>query len=105
MFEHWMRMTYTNRVWMSAGLLGQAIFFMRFLVQWIASERRGESIIPIAFWFLSLGGSAILLSYAIHIKDPVFIIGQTCGFFIYVRNLMLIYRKRQKQMVRSESIR
>jgi lipid-A-disaccharide synthase-like uncharacterized protein len=95
MLEQWMRLSLADRAWMSAGFLGQIVFFMRFLVQWVASERRGESIIPIAFWFLSLGGSGILLTYAIHIHDPVFILGQSCGFLIYTRNLMLIYRKRR----------
>jgi lipid-A-disaccharide synthase-like uncharacterized protein len=93
--EHWMSLSLTDRLWMGAGFLGQVVFFMRFLVQWIASERRGESVIPVAFWFLSLGGATILLTYAIHIHDPVFTLGQTCGFLIYIRNLMLIYKKRR----------
>jgi lipid-A-disaccharide synthase-like uncharacterized protein len=96
MLEQWMRLSLVDRVWMGAGFLGQVVFFMRFVVQWVASERRGESVIPVAFWFLSLGGSGILLTYAIHIKDPVFILGQSCGFLIYTRNLMLIRRKRQE---------
>ncbi len=93
--QHWMEMSLTARIWVIVGLLGQIIFFMRFFVQWIASERKGESVIPTAFWFLSLGGATILLIYAIHIRDIVFTIGQTCGFIIYIRNLMLIYRKRR----------
>jgi len=79
--------------WVVFGFVGQAAFFMRFLVQWIASERKGESTIPIAFWYFSLLGGLILLTYAIHIKDPVFILGQACGAFIYIRNLVLIKRK------------
>lgn len=94
MLEQWMRLSLVDRIWMSAGFVGQIIFFMRFFMQWIASERRGESVIPISFWFLSLSGSIILLTYAIHIHDPVFIMGQACGFLIYIRNLMLIYRKK-----------
>jgi len=96
--DQWMHLSLTTRIWVSTGFIGQIIFFMRFLVQWIVSERRGEVVIPNAFWFLSLGGSAILLTYAIHIKDPVFIIGQACGFFIYIRNLMLIRRHHNKTM-------
>lgn len=79
--------------WVLFGLVGQVCFFMRFLVQWIASERRKESVIPIQFWYFSLGGSVILLVYAIHRKDPVFILGQSVGFFIYIRNLWLIAKK------------
>ena len=80
--------------WIGFGFAGQLIFGMRFVVQWIASERRKESYIPIHFWFLSLAGATILLTYAIYRRDPVFILGQTTGFIVYVRNLMLIYKKR-----------
>jgi lipid-A-disaccharide synthase-like uncharacterized protein len=75
------------------GLLGQLLFTARFLVQWIASERAGKSIVPLSFWFFSLSGGLILLGYAIYRRDPVFIIGQATGVFIYVRNLMLIFRR------------
>ena len=81
--------------WVIIGLIGQAFFFMRFLVQWIVSERRGESMIPIAFWYFSIGGSMILLAYAIHRQDPVFILGQSVGSVIYIRNLILISRKKK----------
>jgi lipid-A-disaccharide synthase-like uncharacterized protein len=77
-------------------MAGQAIFAMRFLIQWIASEKKKESHIPLLFWYLSLLGSIILLLYAIHRKDPVFILGQSTGFIVYIRNLMLIYKKRWK---------
>jgi lipid-A-disaccharide synthase-like uncharacterized protein len=77
------------------GFLGQLLFTARFLVQWIASERAGKSVIPLAFWFFSLGGGLILLGYAIYRRDPVFIVGQAAGVFIYVRNLMLIARQAQ----------
>ena len=76
------------------GIAGQALFALRFLVQWLASERKGESIIPVYFWYLSLIGSLILLVYAIFRRDPVFILGQSTGFIVYIRNLVLIYRKR-----------
>ncbi len=82
-------------LWLAIGLTGQAAFFSRFLVQWIASEREGRSIVPTAFWYLSLVGSSILLVYAIHRREPVFLLGQTIGSFVYVRNLMLIRREAQ----------
>ncbi|OQY97743.1 MAG: lipid A biosynthesis protein [Candidatus Brocadia sp. UTAMX2] len=81
--------------WVILGFLGQFLFGSRFFVQWIVSERRGESIIPEVFWYLSMAGSAILLTYAIYRRDPVFIMGQCSGLFIYVRNVMLIYKKKK----------
>ena len=80
-------------IWLFVGLVGQAAFFSRFLVQWIASERAGRSTVPTAFWYLSLTGSALLLSYAIHRQDPVFILGQSVGSVVYIRNLMLLSRQ------------
>ena len=77
--------------WIALGFLAQAMFTMRFVVQWLASEKAGKSVMPIAFWFFSIGGGVLLLIYAIQRKDPVFIAGQGLGLFIYVRNLMLIY--------------
>ena len=71
------------------------MFSARFLLQWIASERAGRSVVPIAFWFFSVAGSAILLTYAIYKKDPVFIVGQSAGMFVYVRNLYLIRREKR----------
>jgi lipid-A-disaccharide synthase-like uncharacterized protein len=78
-------------VWSGVGFAGQAFFFTRFLVQWLASERRRESVVPTYFWYFSLGGSALLLSYSLHIRDPVFIVAQSIGLLIYVRNLSLIH--------------
>ncbi len=83
--------------WIVIGLAGQAIFGGRFLVQWLASEIRGESVIPVMFWFLSLFGAAVLLIYAVHRQDPVFIVGEVGGIGIYIRNLVLIRRKRRAQ--------
>jgi lipid-A-disaccharide synthase-like uncharacterized protein len=79
--------------WVLVGLVGQGIFGSRFLVQWLASERRGRSVIPVAFWYLSIVGSMVLLTYAIHRRDPVFIIGECGGVLIYVRNLALLRRQ------------
>ncbi len=76
------------------GLIGQALFTARFIVQWLASEKAGKSVIPLSFWFLSIGGGGILFAYSIYRRDPVFILGQGLGIFIYVRNLMLISKER-----------
>lgn len=75
------------------GYVAQFLFAMRFVVQWIASERAGRSVVPMAFWFFSIGGGLMLLGYAIYRKDPVFIIGQAFGVFVYLRNLQFILRK------------
>ncbi|HUG37951.1 MAG TPA: lipid-A-disaccharide synthase N-terminal domain-containing protein [Candidatus Limnocylindrales bacterium] len=82
--------------WLGVGFLGQAFFSMRFLTQWIASERKGESVIPTSFWFFSIGGGLTLLVYAIYRLDPVFILGQGAGLFVYLRNLYLIQRKERR---------
>lgn len=79
--------------WLLVGFAGQAAFSARFLVQWLASERAGKSVVPLAFWYLSIVGSLTLLSYAIVREDPVFILGQSLGVFIYGRNLILIRRE------------
>jgi lipid-A-disaccharide synthase-like uncharacterized protein len=84
-----------DNLWMAVGFLGQAVFSARFIVQWIVSERRRQSVIPLSFWFLSLGGSIILLTYAVHRRDPVFILGQSGGMVVYLRNLVLILRSQQ----------
>jgi lipid-A-disaccharide synthase-like uncharacterized protein len=81
--------------WMAIGFLGQGLFFSRFLVQWIVSERRGESVVPVAFWWLSMAGGALLLAYALSRRDPVFVLGQSFGFLVYARNLLLIRRGRE----------
>jgi lipid-A-disaccharide synthase-like uncharacterized protein len=77
-------------MWWVVGLLGQAFFFSRFVVQWIASERAGRSVMPRVFWFLSLAGGALLAIYAVHRREPVFLLGQVVGLFVYSRNLMLV---------------
>ena len=80
---------------LAVGLAGQAFFSMRFLVQWIASEKAGKSVVPLAFWYLSIGGGSTLLAYAICRRDPVFILGQSTGLFVYLRNLYLIKRAKE----------
>ena len=82
-------------IWIVIGFAGQFLFMMRFLWQWIQSERRKRSIIPIAFWYFSLAGGMTLLIYAIHRRDPVFITGQALGLLVYARNLVLVRRERR----------
>lgn len=84
--------------WVALGFVAQFMFTMRFVVQWVASERARRSVVPLAFWFFSLGGGFLLLIYAIQRKDPVFIAGQGLGLVIYVRNLMLIYGHKAGQV-------
>jgi len=81
-------------VWLIVGFAGQAMFTMRFIVQWIASERKKRSTIPLAFWYFSLAGGVVLFSYALYRRDPVFILGQSFGIFIYLRNLYFISKNR-----------
>ena len=81
--------------WVLLGYAGQALFTMRFVVQWIATERARKSVIPVAFWFFSIGGGLLLFAYALTIKDPVFILGQGFGVFVYLRNLHFVYRERR----------
>jgi lipid-A-disaccharide synthase-like uncharacterized protein len=81
--------------WVVLGLTAQLAFSMRFIVQWIASERAGRSYVPVAFWYLSILGGTMLLSYAIYRQDVVFILGQSMGLIVYLRNLALIRRARK----------
>jgi len=83
---------HANKIWIAIGFAGQALFFGRFFVQWLASERARRSVIPNAFWYFSLGGGLVLTAYAIYRRDPVFIVGQTSGLFIYLRNLWFIHK-------------
>jgi len=83
-------------LWLVLGFSGQAIFAGRFLLQWLSSEREKKSVIPIGFWYMSIAGSVLLLLYAIHRVDPVFIVGQLFGFMVYLRNLQLIYQRRKQ---------
>ena len=81
--------------WVLLGYAGQTLFAMRFIVQWLASERVGRSVVPIAFWFFSIGGGVLLLFYALYIRDPVFVIGQGLGLFVYLRNLHFVFREQR----------
>ena len=82
--------------WVLLGFAAQAFFTARFAVQWLASERAGKSVIPIAFWWCSIGGGLLLLIYALYRRDPVFILGQGFGVFVYLRNLQFVLRERRQ---------
>lgn len=81
-------------LWLILGFLGQALFFCRFFFQWLASEKKKASIIPVSFWYFSIVGGILLLAYAAYRRDPVFILGQAGGVFIYARNLYFIHKKK-----------
>jgi lipid-A-disaccharide synthase-like uncharacterized protein len=86
--------------WVLLGFVAQAMFTMRFVVQWIASEREGKSVIPLAFWIFSIGGGVLLLGYALYRRDPVFIVGQAFGVFVYLRNLYFVLRNHEPSVVK-----
>lgn len=88
-------MTNPNVLWLGIGLIGQAMFSMRFLIQWLLSEKHRRSVMPIAFWYFSLAGGVTLLAYAIHRADPVFILGQSTGILIYSRNLYFVLKEKR----------
>lgn len=83
-------------IWIIIGFLGQGLFFMRFIVQWLASEKAQASVVPIAFWYFSIGGALILFAYSIYRQDPVFFTGQALALLIYARNLHLIHKGKEK---------
>jgi len=83
----------TETIWIIIGFVGQSLFFMRFFVQWLASEKVGKSVIPNAFWYFSILGGVTLFAYALYRNDPVFILGQSTGLLIYARNLYFVHRK------------
>ena len=85
-----------HTIWLIIGFAGQGLFSMRFLIQWLHSEKQKKSVIPLEFWYFSIAGGATLLTYAIYKQDPVFIVGQLTGLFIYSRNLYFISRERQE---------
>src|SRR5690349_5096136 len=91
-------------VWAAFGILAQFVFGARFIVQWIASEKAERSVIPVGFWFLSIGGGLMTLVYGFARRDLVIILGQAFSIFIYVRNLMLIARDRRKKAIEAEEV-
>jgi lipid-A-disaccharide synthase-like uncharacterized protein len=96
-------MSTSEKIWVAIGLIGQAMFSMRFVLQWLASEKQKKSVIPITFWYFSIAGSLILLAYAIYRRDPVFILGQSFGMFVYLRNLYFILWHKNKPALSGES--
>lgn len=86
-----------ENVWLGLGFLAQGLFASRFIIQWISSERVGHSVVPVGFWFLSLAGGGMLFSYALYRRDPVFIMGQGTGLFVYFRNLYMILRDQRNE--------
>ena len=97
MFEYLNNLSQIEVIFLIIGFVGQGLFASRFIVQWIYSEKKGESQIPIVFWYLSIFGGIGLLIYSIFRQDPVIILGQSFGLFIYLRNLYLIYKKQNEK--------
>lgn len=87
-----------DALWFAIGMLGQVMFFMRFFVQWLASEKYKKSTVPDAFWYFSIAGGAILLTYAIYKDEWVFIVGQAAGLLIYIRNIYLIKTQHMRDL-------
>ncbi|WP_458761299.1 lipid-A-disaccharide synthase N-terminal domain-containing protein [Afipia sp. TerB] len=83
--------------WLAFGLVAQLFFTARFLVQWISSERAGMSVVPMAFWFCSMGGGIMTLIYGVAKREPIIILGQALATIIYIRNIMLILKNRRRQ--------
>lgn len=83
-------------IWALVGVIGQTLFFSRFLVQWLSSERQKRSVMPVAFWYFSFVGGTVTLVYAIHLGSIVFTLGQAGGLLVYARNLVLIWRERRR---------
>lgn len=100
----WFKVVFVDQfnAWVLLGFVAQACFTMRFVVQWIASERVKRSVVPVAFWFFSLFGGSLLFIYAIQRQDPVFIAGQGMGLIIYIRNLWLIANERKAAMANTD---
>jgi lipid-A-disaccharide synthase-like uncharacterized protein len=96
-------MTITSEmVWIAIGFAGQALFSARFLIQWLSTEKHKRSVIPVAFWYFSIAGGMVLLTYAIYRQDPVFIVGQATGIFIYSRNLYFIHKEAKSEVALGE---
>lgn len=96
-------LTTSEWIWLGVGFLGQALFFLRFFFQWLQSEREKRSVIPVIFWYFSLAGGVTLLLYAIHRRDPVFIVGQSSGVLIYLRNLYFISQENGQKLQQADA--
>jgi lipid-A-disaccharide synthase-like uncharacterized protein len=100
--EQWAKTSTSDLIWHGIGLVGQCMFFMRFVVQWFASEKQKQSIVPESFWYWSIAGGTIVLIYSIHLINPVFILAQGMGLTIYSRNLYFIWRKKRQEAKQTE---
>jgi lipid-A-disaccharide synthase-like uncharacterized protein len=94
-----MPQTLAEWVWLIVGLVGEFVFFLRFVVQWLATERARRTVVPVSFWYLSLGGTFMVLAYALYKLDPVFILAYSLNVLIYVRNLVIARRNPQQAAV------
>jgi lipid-A-disaccharide synthase-like uncharacterized protein len=101
----WASISMTELVWLTVGFVAQLMFSMRFIVQWIASERAKKSVMPEVFWYFSLVGGALLLAYAVYRLDPVFILGQGMGLLIYARNIHLIWKQKEITLADGDACR
>ncbi|MCB1650630.1 MAG: lipid-A-disaccharide synthase N-terminal domain-containing protein [Alphaproteobacteria bacterium] len=98
MFNNLLHLSFeSSTIWIIIGFVGQALFFMRFFVQWLASEKAKKSVVPDLFWYFSLSGGAVLLTYAFYRQDPVFILGQGMGLLIYLRNIYFLKKTKNEQ--------
>ncbi len=88
--------------WVVLGLVAQFLFTMRFVVQWLASEKAGRSVVPFTFWIFSIGGGALLLLYAVKQRDPVYILGQLFSLFVYFRNVSFVMKERREARAGAE---
>ena len=100
--EWWASVSATELLWLTLGMAAQLMFTLRFAIQWIASERAKRSVMPEAFWYFSFAGGAMLLIYAIYRMDPVFIVGQAAGLFIYSRNIYFLWQGKRELLVSPE---
>lgn len=93
-----------DHIWITIGFAGQLVFGARFYVQWLASEKAKQSVVPVSFWYLSIVGSLILMAYALYRRDPVFFLGQLPGSSIYIRNLVLLKKQSKREVLKSQEI-
>ena len=100
--DWWTNIPTKELIWLTLGMLAQAMFTLRFVVQWVASERARRSIVPETFWYFSFLGGSMLLIYAIYRRDPVFIVGQASGLFIYSRNIYFLWQGKREMLVRAD---
>lgn len=105
-FRNWASLhSMSDLIWLAVGFVSQLMFSMRFLIQWLVSEKHERSTVPVAFWYFSLAGAIMMMMYGIQRGEPVIIFGQSFGFVVYIRNLMLIYRQKKRERQVEEASR